>query len=213
MKLKNKLLLMFLLILLIFFNFNNSFAAVSTSFESTTNGGTVTFTRTNGVWSVNGNFVDKDISYTYSVQNTLDYYIIPFITESYGRINYNYFKVPASSNYFAKCLADNYSTNYFYFSFNCNKDYYYNNDLVSANTATKIYNRSTYPMCKVYAKDSDDLLFQCPVQEVVVPALVEAKELPKVIVETLKVIIPVCLIVLGTIVVIYLVKRVIYLSR
>lgn len=41
----------------------------------------------------------------------------------------------------------------------------------------------------------------------------EVQELPAVIAETLKVIIPVCLIVLGTIVVIYLVKRVIYLSH
>ena len=213
MKLKNKLLLMFLLILLIFFNLNTVFAS-STSFESTNNSGTVTFTKTNGIWSVVGKFCGTDISYTYNVQDTSDYYIIPFVTEkSIGTINYNYFKVPSNSNYFAKALNDNNSTDYFYFAFNCDKDYYFNTDLVSANTATNMYNRSTYPMCKVYAKDSDDVLFHCPVQGVVVPALGEAKELPKAIVETLKMIIPVGLVLLGIILLIYLIKRVIYLSH
>lgn len=60
----------------------------------------------------------------------------------------------------------------------------------------------------VHSIPDDYVFFQTAV------VLVEGvQELPGVIAETLKVIIPVCLIVLGVIVVIYLIKRVIYLSH
>ena len=60
----------------------------------------------------------------------------------------------------------------------------------------------------VYSSNSASF-FQEPVQEVVVPALGEVKELPKAIVETLKIIIPVGLVILGIGFVIYLIKSVI----
>lgn len=72
-----------------------------------------------------------------------------------------------------------------------------------------VYQNIIYSSKDIYNINGSDVFFQVPVQGVVVPALGEAKELPKAIVETLKIIIPVGLVILGIGFVIYLIKSVI----
>lgn len=72
-----------------------------------------------------------------------------------------------------------------------------------------VYQNIIYSSKDIYNINGSDVFFQVPVQGVVVPALGEAKELPKAIVETLKIIIPVGLVILGIGFLIYLIKSVI----
>lgn len=81
---------------------------------------------------------------------------------------------------------------------------YFNNIKISIDDS-EVYSIHSIP--------DDYVFFQVPVQGVVVPALEKVEELPKAITETLKVIIPVGLVLLGIILIIYLIKRVIYLSQ
>lgn len=170
MKLKNKILLI-LSLLLFLICFSSSVFASNPNHEYLVSvkgyNCVFTFNSDTQVYSVVGTYGNKNIDYTYTVANTSDYKIVPFLRESYGTINYCYFKVPVNSNYHAYRL---YNFDYFYFWFYCDQDYYYYNgsnlSSISANTHKKIDNSSTYPMCTVYANDSlneNEILFHLPV--------------------------------------------------
>ena len=194
MKLQNKILIIsiFLLLFLLFFNIGNVFA--------------FTFTDIN-----NNELTLSDIP------DTIEYdYIISVYN---GR--YTIFSSNSSDGYFyvtgerIKCTSTTVSR------------YALSDDGVWNRVQTNISgngSNSDYMLlsCFVYSNstvytdiDKTDVFFQVPVQEVevVVPALEKVEELPKAIVETLKVIIPVGLVLLGIILLIYLIKRVIYLSQ
>lgn len=194
MKLQNKILFILFLFLsvLLFFNINNVFAAIS--------------------FTYNGEQVDLpdlpsdvNISYGYVVgsfnnatsDTTDDYYRILILSNSDS-----YFYL-IGGQYYVSGSASMYS-------------YKNNNWSFDKNTTDYIINghlRYVYSTVNVYSDIDKTEVFFRPVLEVVIPALETAEQIPQVIVKTLKILIPVGLIVLAIGLTIYLIKRVIYLTQ
>lgn len=158
---------------------------------------------------------DMTVSYVFSINS--DIYLVPIHLENISNDGYFYF--------------DDINNNLCYYhngsSFVCDIYHFVNSSFVNSSRTSFtgiLKEHLDINYCSLYDEsflnsfiysdiDKGTLLFLCPVQGVVVPVLGEAKELPKAIVETLKMIIPVGLVLLGIIVLIYLIKRVISLSH
>lgn len=194
MNLKNKLFITFLFLIafILFFNINNVFA----------------------------------FSFTCNTENHTETIDLPDVAEEYQ----SYFNLPyiifSTDNvkFCIRFLADNES--FFYinqygiawsgtihqFTYDGSSwDYRFNNNKIAGITAVSNY---YYFNSDIYTDvDKSNYFFTCPVTGVVIPALETAKQIPQAIVTTLRILIPVGLVVLLVGLVICLIKRVIYLTK
>lgn len=204
---KNKILITFFVLLafILFFNISNVFASENIAFEGNVD---------EGAWNkiielpefISGNnhlYITKYYSvYKVFFVEKVDNYKCYFVKENnrvskYGitsENNHLYFNQPVILNIYeinpdgSNCTKkyDNVTEN----SFICI------NPMDHAYSSTNIYTDNSY----------STLFFQLPVLAVVVPTLETAEELPKAILETLRMIIPVCLVLLGMVLVTYLIR-------
>lgn len=148
-------------IILFFFGLNNVFALSYT--EEAYNFNFNYDYNDDLTWSVYGTLNNKTINYyTYNVFDTEEYKIIPFVREYYGNIKYCYFRVPIDSNYYAVRFIDK-DSDYFYFNFFCDSDFYYNNgngEIIINSSEKLIDNCSTYPICTIYDTDGTTIIFE-----------------------------------------------------
>lgn len=192
MKLKNKMFLILFILLgfVLFFNINNVFA--------------VTITVNDKDYDV-PDFSSINDPYFFCIYNTSSrvYHVYSsdkplYVTVDEVTSSYTTYKITSSSNimHLSGVKNNEWVRN--------DPDYealYFKNSYV--------YLYSNHDI-NIVSDEGSSLFFQGPVQEVVIPALEQVEELPKAITTTLKILIPVGLIVLAIGLIIYLIKRVIY---
>lgn len=196
MKLNNKLIYSFFLLLLIllFFNINTVFASISFDLE--------------------GNLIELP-DFPSSIDTSHGYVI--------GIFNNEYFAwVLSNSNSYFYCTSSNTRVDISGTAFRCNLDngvWVFRNGYSDTRTNTNVMGdvgsatQLVLSTVNIYSDINKTSVFIRPVLGVVVPALEKVEEIPQLMVQTLKILIPVGLIVLVIGFVILLIKRVMYLSQ
>lgn len=194
MNFKNKIFIVFFVLLafILFFNINNVFA-----FSFTCNNGTSTET-----------IELPDVAEEYAI-----YFDLPYIISNYSAGIFEIRFLADENSYF---YLNKYGVAWFgtVHQFTCKNgswDYRFNNERISGVSGVNTY---CYFNADVYNDvDKTDYFFLKPPQKVegiTIPALETAEQIPEAIAKTMKILIPVGLIVLSIGLVIYLIKRVKY---
>lgn len=202
MKLKNKILLIVFLILMfiLFLNTSNVFASFNFTYNDTNY--TVPDIPTDYPYYL---IIDKGngVFRLYMCENEMIFKTVTLANGSKSILLYS--TVSAGTIYqYTNLAGDNVTISDLYRSIGTGTSL-----AIDYNTVSIVYsNHDLY--------HGGELVFQSPVTEVpgvLIPALETAEEVPQAMAQTLKIVIPVCLIVLGIGLLIYLIKRVIYLGQ
>lgn len=206
MKLNNKIFLIFFLLLafVLFFNINNVYANSDITFKSN-----------NGVSYTIPNFSDDSVTFEngYIIGLFGDEIRLLILNESSPLFCLSGDFIASYSSIKCYCLVDNSfvrnsSLDYDGFGNTSTSFMKYSEVLYSTND---FVTSSDFSVVK-YNKSGDNF-FLPPVTGVVIPALETAEQIPETIVKTLKILIPVGLVVLAVGLIIYLIKRVIYSTQ
>ncbi len=205
MKFKNKLFITFIILLffVLFFNISNVFA-----FEFTSNTGYTTNTHTVPDLET---VPDEYISY-------LDTY--GYIIQMWSNNKYRLIILTSANSYFyrggsyAGNIFTNVSGSAVSFDIDISKHLSWSDVSVSDASGFSGYNFVYYNADIYTDKDKSDLFFQRPpqvVEEVTIPVLEGVEELPKAMTTTLKMILPVGLVVFGILLLVYIIR--LYISQ